>query len=109
MGHKSVCLECYRVENLGLDLTNLHLGKCPLCSNQMIFINHSFRPPKKTDKKKWELVKFMISEGFPFHHVYQEGKSEYYKSESNNYVSYPKTLEEAKEWVVKYKDQRIKN
>ena len=104
MGHKAVCLECYRVENLGL---NLDVEKCPLCSNQMVFINHNFRPPKKTDKKKWELVKFLISEGFPFHHVYQEGKSEYLKTELDNYVNYPKTLQEAKEFVIKYKDQKI--
>ena len=109
MGHKSVCLECYRVENLRLGLTSPHLGKCPLCLNQMVFVNHSFRPPKKTNYKKWELVKFLVLEGFPFHHVYKEGKSEYYKTESNNYVNYPKTLEEAKDWVLKYKDQRIKN
>ncbi len=106
MGHKAVCLKCYRVENLGL---NLDVEECPLCSNQMVFINHNFRPPKKTDKKKWELVKFLISEGFPFHHVYQEGKSEYSKNESDNYVNYPKTLQEAKEFVIKYKDQKIKS
>ncbi len=52
MGHKAVCLECYRVENLGSNLTNINIGKCPLCTNQMIFINHKFRPPKKTDTKK---------------------------------------------------------
>ena len=109
MGYKAVCLKCHRVENLGTDLTKMHIGKCPLCSNDMIFVNHKFRPPKKTDKKGWELVKFLIAEGFPFHHIYQEGKSEFYKTSKDNYVSYPKTIEEAKEFVIKYKNQRIKN
>jgi len=108
MGHKAVCLECYRVENLGTDLTRLNIGNCPLCSNKMIFVNHKFRPPKKTDKKSWELVKFLISEGFPFQHIYQEGKSENYKTKFDNYVQYPKTIEEAKVFVIKYQSQKIK-
>jgi len=107
MGHKSVCLSCYRVENLGTNLTNIHIDKCPLCFNQMIFVNHKFRPPKKSDKKSWELVKFLISEGFAFQHIYQNGKSEFYKGKSENYVAYPTTMSEAKEFVIKYKDQAI--
>jgi len=108
MGHKLVCLTCYRVENLGTDLSNLKIGRCPLCSNPLIFVNHNFKPPKKTDKKKWELVKFLIFNGFPFQHIYNEGRSEYYLTQSDNYIKYPKTLEEAKEFVVKYKDQSLK-
>lgn len=108
MGHKRVCLQCHRVENLGTDLTYLHIGHCPLCSNKMIFVNHNFKPPKKTEKKKWEVVKFLISNGFPFHHIYQEGKSDYYKTSTNNYIKYPKTMEEAKAFVIKYKDKRSK-
>ncbi len=107
MGHKLVCLDCHRVENLGLDLTNLHIGKCPICSHEMMFVNHNFRPPKKNDKKGWELVKFLISEGFPFQHVYQEGKSYYFRAQSENYVSYPKDMAETKEFVIKYREQRI--
>lgn len=108
MGHKRVCLKCYRVENLGFDLSNLKLGMCPLCSSPLIFMNQRFRPPKKTEKKKWELVKFLVFNGFPFQHIYNEGRSEYYLEDSDNFIEYPKTLEEAKEFVVKYKDQSLK-
>lgn len=108
MGHKVVCLNCYRVENLGTDLTNLKIGYCLLCSKKMIFVNHNFRPPKKTEYKKWEVVKFLISEGFPFQHIYQEGKSDYYKTSSDNYVKYPKTMQEAEEFINKYKAKRLR-
>jgi len=109
MGHKVVCINCYRVENIRSDLTNLKIGNCPLCSEKMIFVNHKFRPPKKNEKKKWEVVKFLISKGFPFQHIYQEGKSDYYKTNFENYVEYPKTMKEAKEFVIKYKNQSLKN
>ncbi|AKP50233.1 hypothetical protein CA2015_0774 [Cyclobacterium amurskyense] len=102
MGHKLVCLECYRVENLGSDLTNLKIGDCPECNNDMTLLNHRFRPPKKTDKKNWDLVRFLVSEGFPFQQIIQEGKSD-------SYVEWPKTIKEAQEFVIKYKDQRISN
>ena len=75
----------------------------------MILVNHRFRPPKKNDKKKWELVEFLITNGFPFQHIYKKAKSEYYKTQSDNYVEYPKTMEEARDFVIKYKDQKIKN
>ena len=109
MGHKKVCLKCYRVENLGVDLRDSQIGKCPECSNLMILINQRFRPPKKSDKKGWELVKFLISEGFPYQHIYKGGNSEYSKSESNNYIEYPNTLKEAKEFVLKYSEHKIEN
>ncbi|WP_196889853.1 hypothetical protein [Aureivirga sp. CE67] len=86
----------------------MKINKCPICSNQMIFLNHKFRPPKKTEKKKWELVKFLIFNGFPFQHIYKNGKSDCFKTEADNYVAYPKNLHEAKEFVIKYKDQKIK-
>ncbi len=108
MGYKNVCLKCRRVENLGTDFKNFHTGNCPLCSSEMYFVNHAFRPPKKHSDKEWKVVEYLIKHGFIFHHIYQEGKSEYYKTQSNNYISYPKTIEEAKEFVVKYKNQAVK-
>lgn len=94
MGYKNVCLNCKRIENLGTDRTQFSTGNCPECSRKMYFVNHKFRPPKKTDKKSWELVSFLISNGFVFQRVG---------------APYPKNLKEAKEFVVKYKDKAIKS
>jgi hypothetical protein len=50
----------------------------------MRLLNQRFRPPKKADKKGWQLV-------------------EYFKTPYDNYIPYPKNLRDAKEFVEKYK------
>lgn len=100
MGYKNVCLICKRVDNLGTDFENFKAGKCPICSTDMIFVDQKFQPPKKTDKKGWELAEFLIHHGFVFQRI---------TDETHVYVSYPKSIEEAKEFVKKYKDKVIKN
>lgn len=74
----------------------------------MILLPHRFRPPKKSDEKGWELVRFLVNNGFPFQHVYQEGVNEYFSKTSDNYIPYPKNLKEAKEFIIKYKNQALK-
>lgn len=98
MGYKNVCLNCFRVENLGTDHENFRTGNCPECSGELTFISHRFRPPKKNDKKAWALAKFLISHGFKFQHIIDENRL---------YVPYPQNLEDAKEFVEKFKDQAI--
>ena len=100
MGYKNVCINCYRVENLGSDPEKFRTGKCPECSSQMTFVNHKFRPPKKTDKKGWELAKFLIAHGFNFQHI---------SDKNGRYVTYHQSIEEAKEFVKKYELQKIKS
>lgn len=74
----------------------------------MIMLPHRFKPPKKTDDKKWETVKFLIENGFYFQHVYKNVES---KSNgiivSENYVKYPENIKDAKEFVEKYKNQAL--
>jgi len=93
MGYKNVCVSCRIVKNLGTDYHNFHESNCTNCGENMIFIHHAFRAPKKTDDKAWKVVKYLIDNGFRFGHQMSE----------KNYVSYPETLEEAKEFVEKYK------
>lgn len=108
MGHKKVCLDCR--ESLNLDVSDYSAEKypCAKCGKQMTLLPHRFRPPKKTDDKGWELVSFLIKNGFPFQHIYQEGSSEYFKKSTDNYVTYPQNIRDAKEFILKYKDQAIK-
>lgn len=75
----------------------------------MTLLSTRFRPPKKTDDKKWETVKYLIENGFFYDHVYQ-------KIETNingvlsyqNYATYPDNIRDAKEFVEKYKEQARK-
>lgn len=108
MGHKKVCLNCR--ESLNLDNSDYAVEKypCSKCGKQMTLLPHRFRPPKKTDDKGWQLVKFLIDNGFYFQHIYQEGSGELFGKLTNNYVPYPKNLREAKEFVITYKDKARK-
>lgn len=100
MGYKNVCLKCKRVENLGTDFETFKTGKCSECDTEMFFVDQKFRPPKKSDKKGWELAEYLIKHGFVFQRI---------TGDNHVYVSYPQTLREAKEFVEKYKDKVIKN
>lgn len=108
MGYKMVCLNCFSVENLGTNFKNFPaLKKCPVCSEKMVFMDHKFEPPKKTERKQWEVIKFLFSKGFIFQHIY--GEEEHGDKCSKKRVKYPKTLKEAKVFVMKYKKQSIKS
>ena len=98
MGYKSVCLNCRKAFSQGTDYTNFQRDKlCPDCGNSMVFLSAKFRPPKKRDNKKWEVVEFLVENGFYYESIYDGG-----------YVIYPETMKEAKEFVEKYKTQAIK-
>ena len=101
MGYKNVCLECLRVENLRTDYNNFRTGDCPECSAPMVFVNHKFRPPKRSDKKSWNLIKFLFSHGFTFQRIN--------RINGIGYADYPTNMEDAKKFVMKYADQAIKD
>ena len=75
----------------------------------MRLLSHRFTPPKKTDDKKWEAVKYLIENGFYYDHIYQNieinsiGVKIY-----QNYATYPDNIKDAKEFVEKYKEQARK-
>jgi DNA-directed RNA polymerase subunit RPC12/RpoP len=103
MGHKKMCLECKKTFNREFDTGSGHDYKCPDCGKSMILMPHRFRPPKRTDDKKWETVKLLVENGFKYQHIYDhkeiDGK---WTSES---VEYPENPKDAKEFIKKYKTQ----
>lgn len=103
MGHKKVCLSCRLCFNRNFAYNSEQKYPCPHCGIPMRLLNQRFRPPKKSDNKGWQLVGFLIENGFPFQHIYQIGKNEYFKTPYDNYIPYPKNLRDAKEFVEKYK------
>ena len=107
MGHKSVCIDCRKALNREFDSGSGRLYPCPECGNPMILLPHRFRPAKKTDDEKWRTVKYLIENGFLYQHLYKETR---YKNMDvpENYIDYPETLREAKEFVEKYKERAIK-
>jgi hypothetical protein len=88
MGYKNVCINCKRVESLGTNFTDFRTRTCPECKEQMYFVNHKFRPPKKSNEKSWAIVKFLIVGEYDFR---------------STYLSYPENLKEAEEFIEKWR------
>src|SRR5690606_41454023 len=72
----------------------------PLCKGIMFNVARHLKAPQKTDSAQWKRVQFLIEHGFLFQKI---------RPEPNSYeaVPYPGTLEDAKEFVVKYKSWAI--
>ncbi|WP_222707323.1 hypothetical protein, partial [Pontibacter qinzhouensis] len=109
MGHKVVCLDCKKSFSQGTDFNDRKEANCPDCGKQMALLPHRFRPPKKSEEKKWETVKFLIDNGFYYQHIYEtvtktiNGFTKY-----ENLVPYPDNIRDAKEFVERYKNQARK-
>ena len=110
MGYKKVCLDCRKAFNHPVNLEKEHISICPQCKKPMLELFHLFQPPKQTDIKKWEVVKYLVNNGFRYFHVWKtilkNSKGEITSYE--NYAKYPDNMREAKEFVEKYQDQAIK-
>jgi len=74
--------------------------ECPNCHSTAYNFGRHFKAPKKSNLKQWEKIRFLFQNGFHFQKIYING-------DLNNSVSYPETLQEAKEFVNKYKEQAI--
>lgn len=106
MGYKKVCLACRVTFNRSFDSDSELTYPCPECGQSMVLLPHRFRPPKKSDDKKWEVVQLLISKGFYYQHIYEtisKTKSGFLKFE--NLVSYPDNIRDATEFVDRYKNQ----
>lgn len=78
--------------------------ECPICKEHAINVGRNFKIPKKSDTNQWKKVKYLVENGFVFQHIYEEQEDG-----SLNKVEYPKTLNDAEAFVLKYKNQAINN
>jgi DNA-directed RNA polymerase subunit RPC12/RpoP len=108
MGHKVVCLDCRKSFSQGTDLNDRKEALCPDCGKIMTFFPHRFRPPKRTDDKKWETVNFLVSKGFYYQHIWEPVMYNNKIIGAKGFVAYPDNLRDAKEFVEKYKSQALK-
>ena len=110
MGYKAVCFNCHKSFSRPHSAYGHVPEKCPNCGGDIALLNHTFRPPKISDTKAWEVVKFLFENGFSYQHVYKNiSKSIRVDAiSSENYVDYPTTMREAIEFVETYKEQARK-
>ena len=106
MGHKVACLTCHKSFNISLGDDHTP-ENCPDCGNKLAIFNHTFRPPKKTDIKAWNVIEFLYKNGFNYQHIYKDiSKSSTVNKDSNeNYADYPTNMKDAKEFVSRYRSQ----
>lgn len=73
---------------------------CPHCDGEAVRMGQKFRPPKLQADKEWEVVLFLVENGFYFDSIPSE-------DDFNRYVAYPKTMDEAREFVIRHEDRAI--
>lgn len=107
MGYKKICLSCRKAFNQSAKAEVQSGTTCPECGLKMTEVDHKFRPPRKTDVKSWNLVKFLVENGFLFQHVYKIFEKRNGLVLKEKYAAYPTNMREAKIFVAKFKDQAI--
>lgn len=99
MGYKDICLKCRKAFNRGTDYFSPEKLKCTECDTEMFPVNHKFQPPKKLNAKEWEVVSYLVKNGFDYSSVYHhEGENIY-----RQYGKFPTNMREAKEFVEIFK------
>lgn len=107
MGFKLVCTNCqtsFSVGNDGQDIKNT--AKCRTCGKPAHILHHKFKPPKKKDKKHWQIIEFLLQNGLDFSSASVPLIDEKNQFWGNLQVDYPQTLEEAKLFVQNIKPQK---
>lgn len=99
MGFKLVCVSCRNSFSIGTDFTIEHTKNCRNCGKESHVLNQKFKPPKKKDKKRWQIVEFLIEKGFDFSSAYFPLADEKGKYIASLQVNYPQTMEDAKLFV----------
>ena len=106
MSNKNLCFSCKKAFSTDVNFNEIKESKCPECGKIMTKVSHRFRPPKKTDDKKWEIVKYLVEHGFVYQHIYEKV---YVNSNGTlsyeNYAEYPENIKDAIDFVEKYKNQ----
>jgi DNA-directed RNA polymerase subunit RPC12/RpoP len=96
------CFDCRKSFKREVDIYNVTLElTCPECGNTSYNFGRHFKPPKKSDKEQWNKVRYLKEHGFWFQKIRPD-------ENSVDSIPYPDTLDEAKEFVNKYKDFALK-
>lgn len=96
------CLECHKSFKRGVHIDNgipdeLH---CPDCGQPSYNFGRNFKAPKRSNLRQWEKIRFLKNHGFRFQKIRPH-------LDNDETIPYPETLEDAKEFVIKYKKYAI--
>jgi hypothetical protein len=104
------CLDCCKSFKREFDLSKECPAelKCPDCGGISYNFGRHFKAPKKSNKKQWKKITYLFNHGFRFQKMRIGKRSGNFVSYTPESIPYPETLEQAKEFVAKYKDYAIK-
>jgi DNA-directed RNA polymerase subunit RPC12/RpoP len=105
---KKICFTCQKAFGIPDRLATDSEFKCPRCSGQAFLLTHRFRPPKASDNKKWQVIRFLFENGFRFQHISNYEADHHGILRFSNFVKYPENMIDALEFVEIYKDQALK-
>jgi DNA-directed RNA polymerase subunit RPC12/RpoP len=93
-----VCLDCCKsfMRKLPKPIREPEVMPCPDCGNNSYNFGRHFKPPKKSDKKQWQKIRYLFDYGFRFQKIRNNPNDAY------DTVPYPENLAQAREFVVKY-------
>jgi hypothetical protein len=91
------CFACRRSHKRALRADEL-TKVCPTCGGAAIRLGRHFKAPAKDDQAQWRKVRFLVAHGFLFQHVYET-------RHGGLQVPYPETVEDAREFVRRFRDQ----
>lgn len=75
---------------------------CPTCGGHALRMDVRFRAPKKSDDKQWAKVRYLVAHGFVYQKVYRKQGEVWYRE------NYPDNLEQARDFVVEFRDQAMR-
>lgn len=105
MGYKKVCLGCRLVFNRPFDPGSGLPYSCPSCQQKMKLYPHRFRPPAKTDHRKWAVVRFLAEQGFNYERILLRHERIPGGGTVAHFVPYPETMRDAVLFVQQYKSK----
>ncbi|MCW8880436.1 MAG: hypothetical protein OQJ89_09440 [Kangiellaceae bacterium] len=97
------CIKCCKSFKREFDMAPKDYPKelpCSECGGVAYNYGRHFKAPKKNDTAQWKKIEFLHEHGFRFQKI-RIG------SGHHDVVPYPENMEQAKEFVVKYKEYAI--
>jgi len=91
------CFRCRRSFKRSVEFGAMdYVKRCPHCGGRALDLGRHFKPPKVGDLDQWKKIRLLVAAGFFFQHVGNDETSQ---------VPYPETLEEAREFIARYRSQ----
>ena len=68
------------------------------CGGATVGLNEKFQAPPRRDEAAWRVVRFLVDNGFRFDSIWENSQ--------RVWGAYPTTMDEAREFVVRYRHER---